>query len=247
MSGAHLLQNGLGVAEHLPAGRQLLLFFRLQRGGFDLVHLKAQQLHAPLLFRFVHLQSIRLTLNGDELTIHLAVLIVLLFVLGVEIQQRQMAGGIGQVLVIVLAMDIDEARGQIPQHGRRGGHTVDPEVAFALGADFTVEQQFVPCFVTGLLQLAAHSLGQVGESGPDTGLGRAGAHQFAAGAVAQDGVDGVDQNAFARTGLAGENVQAARELCFGLFDDRHILDFQIFQQSPSAPFFVFAAGPVSDG
>ena len=238
VSGAHLLQDGLGMAEYLPAGGQLFFFLRLQRGGLDLVHLKAQQFQPALFFGLVHLQRVRLAFDCDQLTVDLAVFAVLLFVLGVEIQQRQMAGRIGQILIVVLPVDVDETGGEIPQHGCGGRHAVDPAVALAFGTDLTIKKKFVSRLIACLFQLAANSLGQVGKGGPDTGFARPGADKVAAGAVAQNGIDGVDQDTFACARLAGQNVQTGRELRFGLLDDRNIFNFQILQQSPSAPFSV---------
>ena len=140
MGGAHLFQNGLGVAEHLPAGGQLLFLLRLQRGRLDLVHLETKQFQPALLLLFVHLKGVCLPLDGDQLTVDLPVCGVFLLVLRIQVQQRQMAGGIGQVLVVVLAVDVDEAGGKVPKHGRGGRHAVDPAVALALGAYLTIEQ-----------------------------------------------------------------------------------------------------------
>ena len=104
MGGAHLFQNGLGVAEHLPAGGQLFFLLRLQRGSLDLVHLETKQFQPALLLLFVHLQGVRLPLDGDQPAVDLPVFGVLLFVLRIQVQQRQMTGGVGQVLVVVLAV-----------------------------------------------------------------------------------------------------------------------------------------------
>ena len=150
-------------------------------------------------------------------------------VLGVLVKQPQMQRRVGQALAVMLAVDGEEPCGNVPHHGSGGGHSVDPAAALALSADLPIQQQVLPRLVTALFQLLLHRNGNPLESGPDTGFGRSAAHQLAAGTVAENGVDGVNENGFARAGFAGEDIETGGEGHLGFFNDRHIFNFQACQ------------------
>ena len=158
-------------------------------------------------------------------------------VLGILIQQREVHGRVGQALAVVLAVDGQQPGADVPHHRGGGGHAIDAAAALALGIDFAVKQQVVQGLVAAALQFGADRFGDILEGGPDTGFLRAAAHQLAGGAVAQDRVDGVDQDGLARAGLAGQHIKAGGKFDLGFFDHGNIFDFEVRQHAVSPPLF----------
>ena len=60
----------------------------------------------------------------------------------------------------------------------------------------------------------------------DHRFGRTCAHKILGSPIAQDRIDGVDQNGLARTSLTGEDVQPRLKMNFCLLDDRDIFNLQ---------------------
>ena len=56
-----------------------------------------------------------------------------------------------------------------------------------------------------------------------------GAHQVLRGAVAKDRIDGIDQDGFARTGLAGQHIQPRFKVHLRLLDHGNIFNLQAAQ------------------
>ena len=165
-----------------------------------------------------------MSLHRDELLVHLPIGVKLVLVLRKGVQNSQMLCRVGQTLAVVLAMNVDQSGGDIPQDGYSGGHSVDTAMTFALGGDFTVNQKLFASVVTGLFQLHFYLFGQLVEGCPDTGFRCTGTHQVTADPVAQNSTDGVDQNRLTRAGLTGQNVQTGSKLYLYLFDHGHIFN-----------------------
>ena len=142
-----------------------------------------------------------------------------------------MVGGVQKAHRIVLAVDVDETAAELPQHRRCGGHPIDAAAALALGGDLAAEHQRRGALVPGLFQTVQHCLRHIVKGGPDHGLGRAGAHKVLGGAVAQNGIDGVDEDGFARTRLACQHIQAFFKVNVGFLDDCHIFNLEAAQHS----------------
>ena len=126
----------------------------------------------------------------------------------------------------MLTVDVDQPATQFPEDGCRCRHTVDPAGAFALRRDLPAEHQFLRALVPCLFQTILHRNRHLFKCGTDHSLCRTGADQIFGGTVAKDGIDGVDQNGLARTGLAGKNIQPRLEMNFRLLDDRNIFNLQ---------------------
>ena len=130
---------------------------------------------------------------------------------------------------IVLTVDVDQPTAQFTQNGCRGWHPVDTAAAFALGGDLAAEQQCFRALVAGLLKLIQHSRRHLLKGGADHRLCSPGAHQVLRGAVAKDRIDGIDQDGFARTGLAGQYIQPRFKVHLRLLDHGNIFNLQAAQ------------------
>ena len=80
-----------------------------------------------------------------------------------------------------------------------------------------------------LFQAVQHCRRNIIKCRPDDCFCSPRAHQILGGAVAQNGIDGVDQDRFARTGLAGKDIQALLKMHVGLLDDCNIFNLQTAQ------------------
>jgi hypothetical protein len=119
-----------------------------------------------------------------------------------------MRSGIEQDLVLVLTVEIDERPGGVAERGAGDQRAVHERTAAPLRG-----------------HLAAHDqLGAVGgfEHGLDCRRILAGAHQFRAGATADEQADRPDEDRLACAGFAGEHVEAGGEFELQAIDDRQI-------------------------
>ena len=100
---------------------------------------------------------------------------------------------IEQRLVLVLAVELDEAAGQLLERAGGRERAVDERAAAPLRGDLAADEQ-----------LLAAAL----EDGLDGGGVLAGADEVARGAAAEQQSDGLDENRLAGAGLAGQDVEA---------------------------------------
>ena len=150
-----------------------------------------------------------------------------------------MTGRVQQTHGVMLTVDVDKPPAQLPQDGGSGRHPVDTAGALALGGDLTAEQQGLRALIACLFEAVENSRRHVLERGPDDGLGRAGAHEILGSAVAQNGVDGVDEDGFACARLTGQDVEALFEMDVCFLDNCNIFDLQAAQHS-FTPAFISA-------
>ena len=146
-----------------------------------------------------------------------------------------MGGGVCQALAVVLAMDAQQPGRDVPHHGGGGRHSVDPAGSLAVGADLAVKQQVLGGLVAAGFQLGTDRCRDLFKGGPDTGFVCTAAHKFPGGAVAEDRVDGINEDRLAGAGFAGQHVKAGGKANPGLFDHRHIFDFQLCQHAAFLP------------
>ena len=69
-----------------------------------------------------------------------------------------------------------------------------------------------------------------GKDRADKGAACVGTDHVAVGAFAENGGNGIDHDGFARTGLAGEHIEAPVKGNIGLLDHRDIFNMQKAQQ-----------------
>lgn len=89
--------------------------------GVDGVDLGGQRLNAALFVGFACVQGIQLPLDRDQLAVAAVILGEQIAVLGILIQQPQMQCRVCQALAVVLAVDGEQPRRNVPHHRRRGG------------------------------------------------------------------------------------------------------------------------------
>ncbi len=131
--------------------------------------------------------------------------------------------------VFALAMYIHQQAADLAQE--RGGHgpAVDPRDRTAVGAHFACQHQHVG----GVAFQAVFDQ----QRGQPAGCGRAevkrafhlgalgaGAQHIGRGAVAQQQVDGINDDGFARAGLAGEHIEARGERQIEPINDGKVVD-----------------------
>ena len=140
-----------------------------------------------------------------------------------------------QRLVFVLPVDVDQQPAAFPQHRNGRGPPVDAAAAFSLGGYRALDEQHAVLvgFKPELPQLVLRRGGQIAEHGGHRRLPAAGAHQVPADPLAEHRVDRIDNNGFARTGFAGQHVEAGIEGDVGLFDHRDIFNMQTPQHKRS--------------
>ena len=199
----HRVGEPLGVAQHLPALGQLLVLPLPQLSLFQLLNLIGEGIHPPGLFPVVHLELIPLPAQLPHLGIGRAECRQAVLCGAEAVQIAQMAFLVQQLLAVVLAVDVHQLPAQLPQLRHQQGPPVHPAGIFPVCLDGTLNEQ-LPVFVGAHpLFLKPGQCGQVLKQGGHTGGCCPGADQIAAGALPHNGPDGVDDNGFARAGLAG--------------------------------------------
>ena len=103
----------------------------------------------------------------------------------------------------MLPMDVHQLLAQLPQLCNQQGPAVHPAGIFPVRLDGPLNEQ-LPVFVrTHPLLLKPGQGRQIPEQGGHPGGFRPRSDQIPAGALPHNGPDGVDDNGFARAGLAG--------------------------------------------
>ncbi|EQD77883.1 Negative regulator of class I heat shock protein [mine drainage metagenome] len=145
----------------------------------------------------------------------------------VGIEQGQLLLALQQRLMLVLAVDLQQMRGQFAQLRQRHRAAVDPRARTARGGQHAA-QAAVPVIVQGLRVQPSARGGAGGEVefGADLGAFRAAAHQCGVGARAAKQQQRVDQQRLAGAGLAGDHGQAGAQRDFGPGDYSQIANVQ---------------------
>ena len=140
------------------------------------------------------------------------------------VQIGQVAGGVQQLLAVVLAVYVQQAAAQLPHLGHGDGPSVQAAGVAPVPLDLPLEQQLLP-----LVHAVVGQPGQgrqTGEHRRDQGGLGPGADELPAGPLAQHGADGVDDDGLARPRLAGEDVQPAVKADVRRLDDGDIFNVQ---------------------
>ena len=146
------------------------------------------------------------------------------------VEDLQLGGGEGQLAMLVLAVEGEQALPQAPQVGDGGGAAVDVRAGAPVGAHAPREHDLLGVGGEQLAALAVQLRGQR-EAALDIGLGGPGAHDPGARAPAEQQVEGVREHGLAGAGLAGEDVQPRRQLELGPLDQQQVLDAQLVQHA----------------
>jgi len=113
--------------------------------------------------------------------------------------------------MLVLAMQLDEARGQLFQRSSRGEYAIDECAAAPLSGDFTTDDQL---------------LSAVLENRFDRRCVLARPHQVAGSTAAKQQTNGFDEDRLPCPGFTGEDVESGVELHLEGVDDGEVTYFE---------------------
>ena len=210
-AGGQLLQ-AVGVGRGLLPGKQRVLLVGLERGGPDLPGLMGEEVDLAFAGLGVGVGLRLLALESEPLRAGGAVVGEKFFraAVGVEQTRLRLAGEEG--LVIVRAVEIDQAVANLAEKRERGGRAVDELPARAGGGNDALEEELAVLagFGTGFLeQRGNRRAGGQRRDGLDDAFRLAGADGGFVGAVAEEKLEPADENGFPRAGLAGDGHEAA--------------------------------------
>ena len=123
------------------------------------------------------------------------------------VQISQVAGGVQQLLAVVLAVDIQQLSAQLPQLGYRHQPPIYPAHVAPIPLDLPLEQHF-PILKGNAVLLQPGQGRHLGKHCRHQSRLGPGADEFPAGTLPQHSADGVNDNRFTCTGLTGEHVVA---------------------------------------
>ena len=131
----------------------------------------------------------------------------------------------------MLAMDVEQAVGQLAQLRHGGRAAIDPGAALALGVDHAAQQQGITFKLeTGLIKPGFKMRGAI-ELGRDVSAQRTFANHTGVAAAAQRQLQRIDQNRFARAGLTGQHRKTGAEVQFQGGHDDEIAQAQSAQHA----------------
>ena len=145
-----------------------------------------------------------------------------------------MAARIQQPAVIMLAVNLDQAVGDIAQDGRRHARAAGEGAAAAVGLERSSDQQrFAGLRINALLpqKCECRMLGWQFEFGRHAGLLLALPDQSGIGPDTERQSQAVEQDRFACAGLAGQHAKARLERQFEPVDQHHVADRQLPQHA----------------
>jgi hypothetical protein len=228
--GGRLLQ-GLGVGEPLGLGRQLGRLPHPDLGGVDLLQLVAEQVDLPLALPGPGDKVVELAGDGaqsppagaegsPEVEGGLA---------GVAVEQVALDPGAEQVLELVLAVDLDQRADDLGDHGHGGHAALELGAAAPLGQDLAGDHDLAVLVGDPGGRQGGGDLGVV--AGVEAAFHQrrrpAGPDRARVGPPPEQQGEGVDDHGLAGAGLAGEHVEAGRDLEVGIIDDPEVTDAKL--------------------
>ena len=130
------------------------------------------------------------------------------------------------MLVLLLAVDLDEQIGELAQRLQRHELAVHVGARAAVGAEHAPQDELALVLDRLLLEPAQGAGRERGEAGSHLGALRALTHDVAAAAPARDEQQRIDHDGLAGAGLARERGQSGAELELRLVDDDEIAQFR---------------------
>ena len=129
------------------------------------------------------------------------------------VQKSQMLFSAQQFLVIVLAVNIDQQRADLPQHGSRCGPSIQAALPLAGQVELPLHQQLaVLQRISQLADLFRQRCGNLGKQRRNARAAFPRPNDLLKGAAAQNRVDSADQDGLAGAGFPGKNVEALLEI-----------------------------------
>ena len=211
--------NGVGAAQQLAIGGERLVLARLQVGLLQFAQLELDEIETRRPLAVVHPQPIELLAQAAHRRERARHLRAWRLEARPRIQQREMLGGIEQLLMFVLAVQLDQPIRQILERRGGGQRAVDEGAAAALRGDLAAHDQLAAVF--GF------------EDRFDGGDVFAGANQILRGASAEQQADRLDEDGLAGAGLAGQDVERLFKIDGDRLDDRKVADGQVADHEES--------------
>ena len=213
VDGSQRFGDALGVFDALLLLGQLLFFPVGQPGVANLLKLKLEDIHPLQLIAFIHLQLFQSVGTGHPLCIGFGIVLQFFPVRPKAVQKAQMLFSAQQLLVIMLAVNIDQQRANLPQHGSRCGPSIQAALTLAGQVDLTLYQQLtVLQRISQLADLFRQRCGNPGKQRRNTRAAFPCPNDLLKGAATQNRVDSADQDGLAGAGFPGKNVEAFLEI-----------------------------------
>ena len=228
--GAGVFFQLLEVHQHAGAGLQLGVLGGVEFGGVDLVRLEAVELQLLLAERLVGAEFVQLFGGRLQLVVDGGVLLAEGKQVAELVDHVELVRGLEQVLVVVLAVHVDQVLADGAEHGQRDGRAVQRDAAAARGVELAGEQDFAA--VGGDVDVGGGGDALLGglvadfEDAADFAFVGAGSEHLGGAAQAEQHFDGADHQALAGAGRPGETVQARAQLNAGVGDDGQVVDVQ---------------------
>ncbi len=142
------------------------------------------------------------------------------------IEQRAVRRSVDERALVMLAVDLDQARADFAEQRDRHDLVVDVGAAPPIGTLHAAQDHVAIGGVDAAFgeQRANGMLRRYVEGGGDVTLRRARAHQRRIAARAERQREGIEQDGFSRAGLAGEYRQPGLEIHGEAFDDDDVAD-----------------------
>ena len=153
----------------------------------------------------------------------------------IGVEQGAVAARVEQAAIVMLAVDLDQQRAELAQQAGRDRLIVDEGAAAAVGlGDAADDERLAGLAVEPVLgeQGQGGMIGRQLEGDADHRLRLAGADQPAVGPHAEREAERVEQDRFARPGLAGQHAEARPELEVERVDQDDVADREAGQHGP---------------
>ena len=226
------------MAEALPLGSELGLLGGIRLRGLDLLELVAEDVEVALPSALALADRLQLPLQPDHLGVGVAVAAAAIEVLlpGEAVEGLELGAGEGQLAVLVLAVEGEQAAADRLQLRRRGHPALDEGAGAPGGRDPAPENELLgvlrqPRGDLGQLGVVEHPLGQL-EHPLDVGLLGARPDDLRPRLAAHDQVERVGEDRLPGSGLAGDRVQPRAEAELGALDQQQVLDPKLKQHRP---------------
>ena len=148
----------------------------------------------------------------------------------VAVEEQAVAARVGKPAIVMLAVELDQRRGDIAQQRDPDRLVVDEGLAAPVGLERAPDDQRLAGleFDIGFVERGVHRWREQGEfeGGGHARLVFSGTHQPAVGAVAEHQPERVEQDRLARPGFAGEHAEPAAKIEVECLDQHDIADGQ---------------------
>ena len=226
---AELEQFG-GVAGAAIVLLDLRFFLRLEAGGGNFVGLKAEQVKLLRIGLFIHYQGGLLGFEGGAAADEVGECLALAIEVAKGVQNRELAGGVQERLVLVRTVDVHQPLAQGGEDSQRRGGAVDELAVRAAAGEGALQEKLVvgARFEAVFLQERSERRAEPGdvEGGLDGATVAAAANEGAVRPLAQGEVEGANEDGLAGAGLARNDVVAGLQLERQVGHEGEVLDAQ---------------------